>query len=248
MHQSITVVIAERESLYRRGLAVCLGVDDRIQIVASVGTAREAYRAASEHRPHLILVGTTLPDRPGLLPVAELRLRHPGGAIIVLSDQVVDRDLIAASSAGAAACLPKDVSESDLVQTCQRVANEEYLINEQLLNQAAAKRASSVHRTTMAQGTAWSTSNAGPLSGRELEILKRISDGMTNSEIGETLGISLQTVKNHVTSILRKMAVSDRTQAVVLAMRSGWIPLAEPGPDPSAPPASPDMWHLLPRQ
>ena len=247
MHQTTTVVIAERESLYRRGLAVCLATDERIQIVASVGTARDAYRAASEHKPDLILVGTTLPDRPGLLPVAELRLRHPGGSIIVLAEQVIDRDLVAASSAGAAACLQKDVSETDLLQTCQRVANDEYLINEQLLNQAAAKRATSQSRSTIPHG-AWSTSGAGPLSGRELEILKRISDGLTNSEIGEALGISLQTVKNHVTSILRKMAVSDRTQAVVLAMRSGWIPIAEPGPDPTTPPASPDLWHLLPRQ
>jgi DNA-binding NarL/FixJ family response regulator len=247
MVQSTTVVIAERESLYRRGLAACLGADERIRIVASVGTARDAFRAASEHQPHLILVGTTLPDRPGLLPVAELRLRHPGGSIIVLAEQVVDRDLIAASSAGAAACLPKDVSEVDLLQTCQRVANNEYLINEQLLAQAAAKRSSPLSRSTIAHGT-WSTAGSAPLSGRELEILKRISDGLTNSEIGDALGISLQTVKNHVTSILRKMAVSDRTQAVVLALRSGWIPITEPGPDPTAPPTSPDLWHMLPRQ
>lgn len=247
MHHTTTVVIAERESLYRRGLAACLGTDDRIQIVASVGTARDAYRVISEHQPHLILVGTTLPDRPGLLPVADFRLRHPRGAIIVLAEQVEDRDLLAASSAGAAACLPKDVSEGDLLLACQRVANEEYLINEQLLEQAAAKRATSLRRATIHHG-AWSASNTGPLSGRELEILKRISDGMTNSEIGESLGISLQTVKNHVTSILRKMAVSDRTQAVVLAMRSGWIPISEPGADPASLPSSPDPWHLLPRQ
>ena len=71
------------------------------------------------------------------------------------------------------------------------------------------------------------TSAFAPLTDRELEILKKVSDGMTNAEIGYALGISAQTVKNHVTSILRKLAVNDRTQAVVLALRRGWLSIDE---------------------
>jgi len=74
------------------------------------------------------------------------------------------------------------------------------------------------------------TSAFAPLTDRELEILKKVSDGLTNAEIGYALGISAQTVKNHVTSILRKLAVNDRTQAVVTALKRGWLSIDDTNP------------------
>ena len=244
--QSIAVIIAERECLYRRGLSTCLGVDQRFQVVASVGTAREAYRATSELRPAIALVGTTLPDRPGMMPTAELRLRHPGVAIIVLADQVTTDDMNAAGCAGAVAYLGKDVSEDDLLRTVQRVANNESLINEQIVQRAAARRSGG--ERWPAVGAAVRAAGTAPLTGRELQILRSMSDGMTNAEIGRALGISVQTVKNHVTSILRKLAVNDRTQAVVLAMRRGWLVIDESVSDPASPSIVPTFWGMPPRR
>ena len=97
--------------------------------------------------------------------------------------------------------------------------------NEQLLGKPyVAARVLEQFRAATASDLA-PTSAFAPLTERELEILKKVSDGMTNAEIGYALGISAQTVKNHVTSILRKLAVNDRTQAVVLALRRGWLAL-----------------------
>jgi DNA-binding NarL/FixJ family response regulator len=216
-------------------------------VIASVGTAREAYRAVSRFRPAIALVGATLPDRPGLMPVAELRLRDPGVAIIVIAEHVSDDDLIAAGCAGAAAYLSKDVTEEELLQTVRRVANDEFLINEELVLRTATRRSPSVSRSPLRAGASHSFSEA-PLTNRELQILRSMSDGMTNAEIGLALGISVQTVKNHVTSILRKLAVSDRTQAVVLAMRRGWLVIDDGSLEPAAPPIVTSVWGMVPRR
>jgi DNA-binding NarL/FixJ family response regulator len=247
VRQSIAVLIAERESLFRRGLSTCLSADPRFEVLASVGTAREAYRAVSQLRPAIALVGTTLPDRPGLMPTAELRLRDPALAIIVLADRVNDDDLVAASCAGAAAYLSKDVTEDELLQTMRRIANDEFLINEHLAQRAATRPSRGEGRTVVIGAVARPNSHP-PLTGRELQILNRMSSGMTNAEIGFALGISVQTVKNHVTSILRKLAVTDRTQAVVLAMRRGWVVIDDIGPEPTSPPMVASVWGMLPRR
>lgn len=245
MCQTSAVVIAERECLFRRGLAACLEADRRFEIVASVGTAREAYDAAARNVPALMIVGTTLPDQPGHAPVAELRLRQPAVAIIVMVDQLGLDDLVAAGSAGAVACIGKDVSEEQLLRTVSRVAAGELPINEQLLERSAVKRAGPPSRTLLGTET-WRLGGAGPLTCRELQILTTISDGMTNVEIGVTLGISVQTVKNHVTTILRKLGVNDRTQAAVLPMRRGWLSIEDTAPDTVTPPLAADAWSRLP--
>lgn len=247
MLNPIAVILAERECLFRRGLGTCLTADRRFRVIASVGTAREAYRAVSQLRPAIALVGTTLPDRPGLMPIAELRLRDPALAIIVIADHASDDDLIAAACAGAAAYLNKDVTEDELLDAVRRVANDEFLINDQLVKRTATRRLRGESRAAFV-GSAARSVNEAPLTGRELQILRSMSDGMTNAEIGLALGISVQTVKNHVTSILRKLAVSDRTQAVVLAMRRGWLVIDDGAIEASSAPMVTSVWGMVPRR
>ena len=220
---AISVLIVERESLFRRGLAGCMAADETLEVVGSVATAEEGYKVADDLLPSVALIGTTLADAPGLAAAAELRHRFPAMATVVVADGESDDELFAAIRAGASAYCGKDIPEDALIALIKRAATGEYVINEQLLGKPyVAARVLEQFRAATASDLA-PTSAFAPLTDRELEILKKVSDGMTNAEIGYALGISAQTVKNHVTSILRKLAVNDRTQAVVMALRRGWL-------------------------
>ena len=219
----IRVLIVEREALFRRGLVGCLSTDADMEVIGSVESAEEGYKLADEALPDVALIGTTLPDAPGLTAAAEVRHRYPALATVVVAANESDDELFAAIRAGASVYCGKDIPEDRLLALIRRAATGEYVINEQLLGKPyVAARVLEQFRAASASDLA-PTSAFAPLTDRELEILKKVSDGMTNAEIGYALGISAQTVKNHVTSILRKLAVNDRTQAVVMALKRGWL-------------------------
>lgn len=231
MSDTVRVLIVEREPLYRRGLAGCLATEPSLLLVGSTADADEGYRLAAETAPDVCLIGTTLSEAPGLAAAAEMRRRQPAVATIVVAARESDDELVAAIRAGAAAYCGKDVAEDRLIGLVKRAATGEYVINEQLLDKPfVAARVLEQFRTA-AVSEPEPADPPAPLTDRELEILGKVGDGLTNAEIGLALGISGQTVKNHVTSILRKLAVNDRTQAVVTALRRGWLSIdVEPGP------------------
>ena len=219
----IRIQIVAYEPFIRRGLAGGLATDSELEVVAQGGSAEEGYRTADELMPDVLLVGTTLPDAPGLNAAQEFRRRFPSISVIVVAAQETDDELFGAIRAGASAYCGQDIDEGKLITLIKRAATGEYVINEQLLDKPyVAARVLEQFRSATSSELA-PTSAFAPLTDRELEILRKVSDGMTNAEIGYALGISAQTVKNHVTSILRKMAVNDRTQAVVQAIKRGWL-------------------------
>ena len=144
------------------------------------------------------------------------------------ADVKEDEDaLFDAIKAGAAAFILKDISPDDLVSVIRRVSSGEYLINDTVFAQpAVASRVLKEFRELAVYGQEAQPIFA-PLSPREVQILDNIAQGMTNKQVAYTLTISEQTVKNHMSSILRKLSVNDRTQAVVYAMRQGWIKMPE---------------------
>lgn len=228
MADPIGVLVVEREPLLRRDLVGSLNADHRFKVLDGVATAEDGYRRADELLPHVVLAGTTLADAPGLTAATELRRRFPALATIVMTDREGDDELFGAIRAGAAAYLSTDVPEARLLEVVARTAGGEYVINEQLLAKPyVAGRVLEEFRAAAA-GDLVRADAFAPLTDRELQILRGVSDGKTNARIGQELGISPQTVKNHVTSILRKLAVNDRTQAVVLALRRGWLPVDIP--------------------
>jgi DNA-binding NarL/FixJ family response regulator len=223
MSDVIRVLIVGHEPLFRRGLAAVLEAEPLTEVVGNASTAEEGYKLTDELLPDVILVGTTLVDAPGLAAATEMRRRFPAIATIVVAAQETDDELFAAIRAGASAYCGQDIPEDNLVTLIKRSATGEYVINEQLLDKPyVAARVLEQFRSATTSDLA-PTSAFAPLTDRELEILRKVSDGLTNAEIGYALGISAQTVKNHVTSILRKLAVNDRTQAVVTALRRGWL-------------------------
>jgi DNA-binding NarL/FixJ family response regulator len=174
----------------------------------------------------------------GLEVARALKRRQPQAGVIILTMHQDDEQLFNAIRAGASAYCTKDIEPEQLIDVITRVARGEYLINEMVLSRPfVASRVLDQFRE-LSRLDRTSSGLFSPLTPREIEILDCVARGYSNKEIAQALNISDQTVKNHITSILRKLAVNDRTQAVIYALRHGWIKLEDtedspPGPAPS---------------
>lgn len=230
MEQPTRILIIEREPLLRRGLASSLEAVEAFDVVAHTNARDEAMRVLQETPLDVALVGTTVPEAPSVELAADVCRRFPSVATIVVSSDETDDELFAAVRAGASAYCGRSIEEEHLHQLIQRSAGGEFVINEQLLTKpyVAARVLDQFRDSNKAEERP--ADEIMPLTDRELDILRNVSAGLTNAEIGYALGISSQTVKNHVTSILRKLAVNDRTQAVVTALRHGWLSIDDVQP------------------
>ncbi|MBX6754277.1 response regulator [Thermorudis peleae] len=223
----ITILIVDDHPLFRTGIRWALEQIPDFQIVGEAGDGSEALRLADECEPDVILIDLSLPGMNGLEVARALKRRHPQAGVVILTMHQDDEQLFNAIRAGAAAYCTKDVEPSALTEIIMRVARGEYLINEMVLSRPfVASRVLDQFRELSRMDRS-STGFFSPLTPREIEILDCVARGHSNKEIAQLLNISDQTVKNHITSILRKLAVNDRTQAVLYALKHGWIKLDE---------------------
>ncbi len=227
MVRRLRVVLVDDHPLYRQGVAHALtGVRD-IQVVGEAGDGQTAIQLTDQLAPDVLITDINLPGLNGLEVTRVVRRRNPNVAVVVLTMHEDDEQLFNAIRAGAAAYAIKDIGPERLVELIRRAGRGEYLINETLLGRPM------VACRVLRQFEKLATDNEGaeaifaPLTGRELEILDCIARGLSNKEIAQSLNISDQTVKNHITSILRKLAVNDRTQAVIHALKRGWIKIPD---------------------
>lgn len=221
----IGILIVDEHPLFRRGIRWSLEEEPTFKVVGEASSSEETTEIADRMVPDVILLDLNLPVMNGLDMCRMLKRRHPQTAIVVLTLKEDDEQLFSAIRAGASAYCTKDVNPSDLINIIRRVARGEYLINENVLSRPfVASRLLDQFRE-LAQIDEASLGMFSPLTPREVEILSGVAQGFSNKEIGASLNISDQTVKNHITSILRKLAVNDRTQAVIYALRHGWISL-----------------------
>jgi DNA-binding NarL/FixJ family response regulator len=221
------VVIVDGHTLFRRGVRNILDLEPDLQVVGEAGTGREALAAIQELTPDVVLMDLALPAPNGIETTQRLKRELPHTAVIVLASNDDEDQLFDAIKAGAAAYVLKDIDPTDLIAIIRRVRSGEYLINDKVFSKpAVASRVLKEFRELAVYGSDAAPIFA-PLSPREVEILDNIAQGMTNKQVAYALGISEQTVKNHMSSILRKLSVNDRTQAVVYAMRQGWIKIPE---------------------
>jgi DNA-binding NarL/FixJ family response regulator len=225
--KKIGVMIVDDHPLFRQGLRRVLEAEDDIEVIIEVADGEEALRMARELTPDVVLMDINLPTMNGLQVTRCLKEDLPGIAVITLTAYHDDEQVFHAIRAGAAAYYPKDVTPRKLVDSVRQVASGNYVIEDNVFDKP--------------QVAAWLLKEFGqlegvwvdadelfmPLSPREMEILQLITRGMSNKEIARELGISHQTVKNHITSILRKLAVNDRTQAALYALRRGWVRLQD---------------------
>ena len=218
----IGILVVDDHPLFRRGVRMGLEGERDLLVVAEAADGPAAIQAADHFTPDVVLLDVSLPSMSGFDVARAIKRRHPRTAIVILTMHEDDGHLFAAIRSGADAFAAKAIEMAELVRLIRHVAGG---------NEAGAKPAFVAARLldevrSGARRGALEDEDYSPLSPREIEILGFVSQGLSNKEIASILSISDQTVKNNITSILRKLQVNDRTQAVIYALRHGWIDLA----------------------
>ncbi|MDP9311697.1 MAG: response regulator transcription factor [Chloroflexota bacterium] len=227
MYRTINILIVDDHPLFRQGVRYSLQEEHDLKVVGDAASAEEALQFVSVTPPDVMLVDLNLPGIDGLELTRQIHRTYPSLGVVMLSMHESDEQAFNALRAGAAAYYSKEISSVQLAQIIRRVARGEYVINEVMFDEPkVAQRILSQFRDLNRGVTTEADvdfSLFSPLSDREIEVLERIASGSANKEIADTLSISTQTVKNHISSILRKLSLNDRTQAVIYALRRGWI-------------------------
>ena len=207
--EKITVLIADDHPVVRQGLRVLLSLEDDIEVVGEVGDGAEAVDLAAALVPDVILLDLKLPVLDGLGVLADLRDRGLPSHTLVLTSVADQASVTVAMRAGAAGFLYKDVDPDALVRAVRSVHDG----NTVLAPEAASSLVRSRARATAIGGL-------DALTAREREVLAQIAEGRSNREIARLLHMSEKTVKTHVSSVLAKLGVADRTQAALYAVRN----------------------------
>lgn len=224
----ITVMIVDDHPVFREGLRNVLVAHDDLCIVGEATDGPEAVERAQELLPDIVLMDINLPTLNGLQATRKLKVLCPQVHVIMLTAYDDVEQIYHAIRAGASAYHAKDISPERLVGVIRRVSQGQYVVGETVLDEdGIGDWLLEEFRRFGGEMFGEEEQFFAPLSPREMEILELVIQGMSNREIAYDLGISHQTVKNHMTSILSKLGVTDRTQAAVYALRHGWVPLHE---------------------
>jgi DNA-binding NarL/FixJ family response regulator len=203
----IRLLLVDDHFVVRSGLAASLALEDDLEVVAEACDAVEAVALFEEHRPDVVLMDLQLGGSSGVGATAEICRGHPGARILVFSSFARDEDIYQAIRAGALGYVGKSAPRQELLDAVRRVAGGGRWLGSGLAERLAGRLA-----------------RPEP-SPREMEILRRIAGGRSNKEAAGELGISEDTVKRHVTHLMAKLGVQDRTQAVTEALRRGLLDL-----------------------
>jgi len=225
--KEIKVLIVDDHPVFRDGLRNVLNTADGLVVVGEAQDGAEALQAAETFQPDVIIMDINIPVLNGMQATREIKNSHPDIKVIMLTAYDDDEQIYHAIRTGASAYYPKDISPESLVRTIHHVSQGKYVVGEQLMGEREIEKWLANASERFGGLLADVDEKFRPLSPRETEILKLITRGLSNKEIAYTLGISHQTVKNHMTSILRKLDVEDRTQAAVYALRRGWVRLQD---------------------
>jgi DNA-binding NarL/FixJ family response regulator len=220
-----SIMLVDDHPLFRQGLRRVLEAEEDLEVIMEVADGEEGLRLAKQLLPNVVIMDINLPHMNGLQATRELKQAAPEVAVIMLTAYHDDEQIFHAVRAGAAAYFPKDITPRRLVEAIRQVGKGNYVVDDEVLNKPEVATWLLQQFDKVAYVDGMPNEMFAPLSPREMEILQHIARGQSNKEVAYALGISRQTVKNHMTSILRKLAVNDRTQAALYAVRRGWIRL-----------------------
>jgi DNA-binding NarL/FixJ family response regulator len=203
--KAIKVLAVDDHPLLREGIAAVLNGEQDIELVAEAVNGREAIELFRKHRPDVTLMDLQMPDMNGIEAIIAIRSEFPNARFVVLTTYQGDVQAVRALKAGASGYLLKSMLRKDLLDTIRVV-------------HAGRRRIPPEIATELADHIAEDT-----LTDREIEVLRRVANGNSNKIIGAQLNVSEATIKGHLKSILAKLGANDRTHAVTIAIRRGFI-------------------------
>ncbi len=219
---AIRLLLVDDQALFREGLRTILSVHDDIQVVGEAENGRQALEMVQARQPDVVLMDVRMPVLDGVAATRHLQEEQPDVRVIMLTTFDDDEYVFEGLRAGAAGYLLKDVPSEKLVEAIRAAARGESFLQPSVTAKVVAEFTRLSQRGG-GEGAAGNQSLADPLSERELEVLALIATGASNREIADQLYIAEGTVKNHVTSILSKLGVRDRTQAALKGKDLGII-------------------------
>lgn len=230
--KEITLVVADDHPLFRQGVVDALSLEKDFHVIAQASNGEEAINQIRALKPMVAVLDVNMPEMNGQQVTHQVASGNLPTRVVLLTGYDDIEQAIHAVLAGAAGYCAKEIEPEVLARTIRAVADGKYAVAGNIFN----RRELDGWIDEQMEGARRSYSEPGspfhPLSDREMEVLSCVVRGMSNKEIAILLGISHQTVKNHVTSILRKFNVEDRTQAVVYALKRGWVKLQDTGIKP----------------
>jgi DNA-binding NarL/FixJ family response regulator len=226
--RKISVLIVDDHPIMREGLRRLLELEEDITVIAEAGTGELALEVAHRVQPDVVLLDINLPTLNGLQVTSRLKGERRHIAVVLLTAYDDQEQILHAMRAGASAYCPKDIEANKLIETIRQAAAGNYIVQGKVYNERGMQEWLNEQLEHLAGPyVADNGEHFVPLSPREMDILRCVTRGLSNKEIAQELGISHQTVKNHMTSILNKLHVADRTQAAVYALKRGWVRATE---------------------
>jgi len=225
----ITVIVVDDHPLFRQGVVDALTLESDLTILGDASNGDDALKLIRTSRPMVAILDVNLPGLNGQQVTRVIKEEKIPTKVILVTGYDDIEQVLHGMRAGASAYCAKDISPEDLVSVIRRVVDGKYVVYADVYDASAIalwlnkKRSSELPSYEDQEYT-------HPLSGREMEVLAYLTKGMSNKEIASALSISNQTIKNHVTAILRKLGVEDRTQAAVYALQRGWVRIDKKDP------------------
>jgi NarL family two-component system response regulator LiaR len=215
MSELIRILIADDHELVRKGLMALLSVKPGVEVIGQAKDGIEAVELAHSLKPDIILMDLLMPLKNGIDATREIKAENPDACILIITSFAEDENVYQAIKAGALGYLLKDSSPQELMQAIHDVCNGRMSLHPNI----ALKLIDELNRPTDEKAT------AEPLTEREVEVLKLVAKGQSNQEIAELLIVSERTVGAHVSNILSKLHLANRTQAALYALREGFSDL-----------------------
>ncbi len=214
----IRVLIVDDHELFRRGLFVVLGGDERLEVVGEAGDGEEAVALAAVLRPDAVIMDVRMPRLNGIEATRRIRELLPETKILMLTVSDDEEDLYESIKAGANGYLLKEISVQEVAEAIRAVVQGQSLISPSM-----ASKLLDEFNSLARQAAERDRLQTPMLTSRELEVLRQVARGITNKEVAEQLYISENTVKNHVRNILEKLHLHSRMEAVMYAVRMGLL-------------------------
>jgi len=224
--QKINILIIESHPLFREGLKRVLEMDADLRVVAEGDSGEQLLPLYKQSQPDIVIMDLNLSSENGKDGLSELTQHFPDAKVLIFTVVDNSHDVAQSINSGASGYLLKDMDSDSLIQAIKTVVAGGYYLHPKVTKDFIGEFAKLAIYNQ--KGSFRQTDVVRPyhlLTVRESEVLQLLADGHSNRSLGETLEISEKTVKNHVSAILQKMELQDRTQAVVTALKNGWVEL-----------------------